>query len=183
MCGYSAYDWKTIATSRAPGATLLTTRSPIRIRPSVTSSRPGEHAQRRRLAAARRADEHEELAVARSRCVRSSTATVSSKRLVTCSNVIVGHQAASSGSGRSAKCAAARNEYAIGERQERHHARRRSPATLTSRSARPSTSVAPGRARRAGARLARARPRAAGPARRSPASRRRARRARAARAR
>ena len=39
-------------------------RSPIRMRPSVTSSRPGDHPQQRRLAAARRADEHHELAVA-----------------------------------------------------------------------------------------------------------------------
>ena len=63
MCGYSAYDWNTIATLRAPGATLFTTRSPMRIRPLGDVLEAGEHAQRRRLAAAGRADEHEELAV------------------------------------------------------------------------------------------------------------------------
>src|SRR5215207_5069793 len=40
MCGYSAYDWNTIATSRSAGATSLTTRSPMRISPPVISSRP-----------------------------------------------------------------------------------------------------------------------------------------------
>ena len=40
MCGYSAYDWNTIAMSRSRGGTSLTTRSSIRITPSVISSRP-----------------------------------------------------------------------------------------------------------------------------------------------
>ncbi|CAB4787238.1 unannotated protein [freshwater metagenome] len=40
MCGYSAYDWKTIAMSRSFGATFVTSRSPIRMRPSSISSRP-----------------------------------------------------------------------------------------------------------------------------------------------
>src|SRR5437868_9629272 len=40
MWGYSAYDWKTIAMSRARGATSLTTRPSTLISPSSASSRP-----------------------------------------------------------------------------------------------------------------------------------------------
>ena len=40
MCGYSAYDWKTIAMSRSFGATLVTSRSPIKIAPLSISSNP-----------------------------------------------------------------------------------------------------------------------------------------------
>ncbi len=40
MCGYSAYDWNTIAMSRSFGSTSFTTRSPMRISPAVMSSRP-----------------------------------------------------------------------------------------------------------------------------------------------
>src|ERR1700682_3491275 len=40
MCGYRAYDWNSIAMSRSLAATLLTTRSPIRIRPSLICSSP-----------------------------------------------------------------------------------------------------------------------------------------------
>ncbi len=40
MCGYSAYDWNTIAMSRSRGATSFTTRSAIRIVPDVASSSP-----------------------------------------------------------------------------------------------------------------------------------------------
>ena len=50
--------------SRSFGDRSLTTRPPIETVPSEISSSPGDHAQGRRLAAARRADEHEELAVA-----------------------------------------------------------------------------------------------------------------------
>ena len=49
--------------SRSREGTWLTTRSPIRTTPSEIGLEPGDHAQRRRLAAARRADEHHELAV------------------------------------------------------------------------------------------------------------------------
>src|SRR5919201_5962244 len=40
MCGYSAYDWKTIAMFRSFDGTRFTTRSPIRSNPVVMSSRP-----------------------------------------------------------------------------------------------------------------------------------------------
>ena len=40
MCGYSAYDWKTIAMSRSFGGTSVTSRSPIRMLPSSTGSSP-----------------------------------------------------------------------------------------------------------------------------------------------
>jgi hypothetical protein len=50
MCGYSAYDWNTIAMFRSFGGTWLMTRSPILIWPPVIS-------------AARGPDEHEELSV------------------------------------------------------------------------------------------------------------------------
>ena len=40
MCGYSAYDWKTIAMSRSFGGTDVTSRSPMWIVPSSTGSSP-----------------------------------------------------------------------------------------------------------------------------------------------
>ena len=40
MCGYSAYDWNTIAMPRFDAGTSFTVRSPMRISPAVTSSRP-----------------------------------------------------------------------------------------------------------------------------------------------
>ena len=49
--------------SRSFGGTLLTTRSPMRISPAGDVLQPGDHAQQGRLAAARRADQHDELAV------------------------------------------------------------------------------------------------------------------------
>ena len=49
--------------SRSFGDTSLTTRPPIETRAVGDVLEPGDHAQRGRLAAARRADEHEELAV------------------------------------------------------------------------------------------------------------------------
>ena len=49
--------------SRLPGGRLLTTRSPIRIVPPDDLLEPRDHAQRGRLAAAGRADQHHELAV------------------------------------------------------------------------------------------------------------------------
>mgnify|MGYP003694802525 CR=1 FL=1 len=52
-----------MATSRSRGGRWLTTRSPIRISPLEMSSRPGDHAQGRRLAAARRTDQRHELLV------------------------------------------------------------------------------------------------------------------------
>ena len=50
--------------SRARGASSVTSRSPIRIVAAGHALQPGDHAQQRRLPAARRADEHDELAVA-----------------------------------------------------------------------------------------------------------------------
>ena len=49
--------------SRAFGGRSFTTSSPTRTVPPVISSRPGDHAQRARLAAPGRADEDDELAV------------------------------------------------------------------------------------------------------------------------
>jgi hypothetical protein len=46
------------------GGRSFTTASPMRISPEVISSRPGHHAQGRGLAAARRADQHQEFLVA-----------------------------------------------------------------------------------------------------------------------
>ncbi len=40
MCGYSAYDWNTIAMSRPFGGTLVTSLPPMWMAPSSTSSRP-----------------------------------------------------------------------------------------------------------------------------------------------
>ena len=48
---------------RARGGRSLTTSPPMRTAPPVMSSRPGDHAQGRRLAAARRADQRDEFAV------------------------------------------------------------------------------------------------------------------------
>ena len=52
-----------MATSRSLGSMSLTTRSPMETVPLGHLLEPGHHAQRRRLAAARRAEEHEQLAV------------------------------------------------------------------------------------------------------------------------
>jgi hypothetical protein len=49
--------------SRCLGGTSLTTLSPIRISPPLRFLEPGDHAQQRGLAAARRADQHGERAV------------------------------------------------------------------------------------------------------------------------
>ena len=49
--------------SRSFGESVVDDRSPMRDRPVRDLFEPGDHAQRRRLAAARGADEHEELAV------------------------------------------------------------------------------------------------------------------------
>ena len=46
-----------------PASRLFTTRSPIRIVPGGDALEPGDHPQQRRLAAARRPDQHRELAV------------------------------------------------------------------------------------------------------------------------
>ena len=52
-----------MAMSRSFGGTSLTTRSPIRISPCGDLLEPGDHAQQRRLSAARGPDEDDELAV------------------------------------------------------------------------------------------------------------------------
>ena len=39
-CGYSAYDWNTMAMSRSLGSRLFTTLPPIRNSPDVIVSRP-----------------------------------------------------------------------------------------------------------------------------------------------
>ena len=52
-----------MAMSRSFGGTWVTSRSPMWIVPVVDRLQPGEHPQRRRLAAPRRPDEHQELAV------------------------------------------------------------------------------------------------------------------------
>ena len=52
-----------MAMSRSGGAKSVTSRSPIVIVPSVTSSRPAIIPQHRRLTAPRRADEHHELPI------------------------------------------------------------------------------------------------------------------------
>ena len=49
--------------SRSCGGFSVTSTPPIETSPIVTSSRPGDHPQQRRLAAAGRADEHAELAL------------------------------------------------------------------------------------------------------------------------
>ena len=52
-----------MAMSRSLGGTSFTTRSPMRDGPLGDDLEAGDHPQRGRLAAARRADEHHELAV------------------------------------------------------------------------------------------------------------------------
>ena len=52
-----------MAMSRSFGWTVLTTRPSMAISPDGDVLQPGEHAQQGRLAAAGRADEHDELAV------------------------------------------------------------------------------------------------------------------------
>ena len=54
-----------MAMSRSFGATELTSLPSMRISPSLTLSKPGDHGEERRLAAAGRADERDELAGAR----------------------------------------------------------------------------------------------------------------------
>src|SRR5581483_8680196 len=87
MCGYSAYDWNTIATFRAPGATLFTTRSPMRMRPEVISSSP---ASMRSAVVFPHPDGPTSTrnSPSATSMFRSSTAGDSSKRFVTCSYVI-----------------------------------------------------------------------------------------------
>jgi hypothetical protein len=62
MCGYSAYDWKTIAMFRSLDGTRLTTRSSILICPAVISSSRRDSAARSSCRSPR-ADQDEELPV------------------------------------------------------------------------------------------------------------------------
>ena len=63
MCGYSAYDWKTIAMSRSFGSTVGDVVVADEDRAVVGRFQAGEHAQRGRLPAPRRSHQHQELAV------------------------------------------------------------------------------------------------------------------------
>ena len=69
MCGQSAYDWKTMPMLRLFGGTLTpraaskTTSLAERDPPCVGRLEAGDAAQRRRLAAAARAEQDEELAL------------------------------------------------------------------------------------------------------------------------
>ena len=51
-----------MATSRFLGSVSVTSRSPMRILPALARFQTRDDAQRRRLAAARRAEQHQELA-------------------------------------------------------------------------------------------------------------------------
>ena len=51
-----------MAMSRSFGATELTSRPPMQISPEVTRLEPGDHGEQRGFAAARRADQRDELA-------------------------------------------------------------------------------------------------------------------------
>ena len=62
MLGNSAYDWKTMPTLRWFGARLVTSVPSMAMVPAVGRSKPGDHPERGRLAAARRAEEGHELA-------------------------------------------------------------------------------------------------------------------------
>ena len=63
MCGNSAYDWNTMLTSRSLAARSVTSLPPMSTRPLGHGLEPRDHAQRRRLAAARRAEQRDELAL------------------------------------------------------------------------------------------------------------------------
>ena len=62
MFGNSAYDWKTMPTLRWLGERRVMSLPSTVIVPAVGCSKPGDHPQRRRLAAAGRAEERHELA-------------------------------------------------------------------------------------------------------------------------
>ena len=64
MFGNSEYAWKTIPMSRLLGATPVRSLPSTRMRPDVRAVEPGDEAQRGRLAAARRAEQRQELALA-----------------------------------------------------------------------------------------------------------------------
>ena len=88
--------------SRLPGATLLTTRSPIRIRPDEMSSSPASIRSAVVLPQPEGPTRTRNSPSATS-MLRSSTATVSSNRFVTCSNAIVAIRRRSSGVGASSE--------------------------------------------------------------------------------
>ncbi len=77
-----------MAMSRSLGSTLFTGSPAMEMTPSVGLLETGQHPQQRRLAAPRRAEEDEEVAVVDLRGSRLDTASTSPKRLVTRSKSI-----------------------------------------------------------------------------------------------
>ena len=65
--GTARSDWNTIAMLRCAGGSCVTSRPSIRMRPASACSRPAIRRKRRRLAAARRPEQHVERALARTR--------------------------------------------------------------------------------------------------------------------
>ncbi len=63
MCGNNAYDWNIMLTGRSCGGTLVMSTSSIRMRPPLGLREARQHAQQRRLAAARGAHQREHLAL------------------------------------------------------------------------------------------------------------------------
>ena len=64
MFGKSEYAWKTMPMSRLFGETFVMSLPSTTMRPCVGPVEAGDEAQRRRLAAAGRAEQREELALA-----------------------------------------------------------------------------------------------------------------------
>ncbi len=82
MFGKRAYDWKTIPTLRLFGALPVISAPSMRIEPAVGVLEAGDHPEGRRLAAAGRAEERDELASRGTSSSKSSTATMSPNTLL-----------------------------------------------------------------------------------------------------